>query len=286
MGIKFLNKKNVILLAIILFVINPCYSQMGQVISSFPSPGNKPTGLTWDGNHLWNADTETNKIYKIDPQTGEVVFSIPGPAGATINGLAWDGSYLWCSDNENDRLYQINPGDSSITYIIYLQSTSPRGVAFDGNYLWYQDSGGKSIFKIDPATDSCIDTLISPGGYNRGLTWDGKYLWSTDRDKNEIYMVEPVTGIVIMILDAPGTYSYGLTYDGEFLWNADYETDKIYKISVRGSEKFQITDPLPAKIRYSVKIKKCRLQHHEFKDFYGMPVSNRLPIAGRFFTIH
>ena len=78
---KFLNKLNLTVMAILLFIINPGYSQIGQVISSFSSPGNKPTGLAWDGHYIWNADTETNKIYKIDPATGSYVDTLTSPGG-------------------------------------------------------------------------------------------------------------------------------------------------------------------------------------------------------------
>ncbi len=266
---KILKKTLVLGLFILLF--GQAYTQIGDVILSFPSPGDDPTGLTWDGQYLWNADTETNKIYQIDPINGTIVYSIPGPPGATINGLTWDGNSIWCSDKENNCIYQINVKDSSIVHTIYLQTTNPRGLAFDGEYIWYQDSAQRSIFKLNPQADTYIDTLTSPGGYNRGLTWDGKYLWSSDCDKNEIYMLDPSSGSVIMILSAPGTYSYGLAFDGEFLWNADFETKKIYRISIQCSEKYQLTNPLQVKIRYSVKIKNVGSSTMDLKTFMACP---------------
>ncbi|MFZ5515271.1 MAG: transglutaminase domain-containing protein [Candidatus Zhuqueibacterota bacterium] len=243
------------LIGIILFLFSTGHAQMGAVLDFFPSPGSRPTGLAWDGEFLWNADIGTNQIYKIDPQTGQVLYSLPSPANATINGLAWDGQFLWCSDNGHDQLCQIDVEDSSITKIVPVGTENPRGLTWDGEFLWYVDSQAKRIFKLNPETGSYADTLISPGGYNRGLAWDGEYLWCADYDKDEIYRLETDRGRIFTILNAPGTYSYGLAFDGHFLWNADYEHDRIYKISIAGTEKYQITDPFLVKIRYTVTIK-------------------------------
>jgi len=265
------SKYLLITIGLFLCFFSPIHAQMGNVVQFFPSPGNQPTGLTWDGEFLWNADIGTNLIYKIDPQSGQVLYSLPGPSGAIINGLAWDGEFLWCSDRENNRLYKMNTADSSVADVIYIQTENPRGVTFDGNFLWYLDNVEKNIFKIDPTTGSYVDTLVSPGGSNRGLTWDGSYLWSTDKSKDEIYMTDPERGKVITIFPAPGTYSYGLAFDGEFLWNADYELDRINKISIRGTEKFQITDPLSAKIRYTVSVKNVGSSAMNLKTYLACP---------------
>lgn len=266
------NKFTILLVGgLFILIFRQSSAQIGKIVASFPSPGKKPTGLAWDGRYLWNADTDTKTFYQIDPVSGATVYAVPNPSGATVNGLTWDGTFLWCSDNENNRLYKINIADSSIVHVIYLQTTAPRGMAFDGQYIWYQDSGQQRIFKLDPTTYTFVDTLTSPGGYNRGLTYDGTYLWSTDRYKNEFYEIDPDRGSIITILSAPGSYSYGLAFDGEFLWNADYETDTIYKISIRGSEKYQISDPLQVKIRYSLKVKNVGSSTMNLKTFLACP---------------
>ncbi len=41
----------------------------GIVLDSFTSPGPYPTGLAWDGSHLWNVDYETRKLYRLAAQS-------------------------------------------------------------------------------------------------------------------------------------------------------------------------------------------------------------------------
>ncbi len=224
-----------VIISIAIFSVNIVFAEIGSVIHSFPTPGGKPTGLTWDGQNLWVADIGTNRIYKIDSQTGVVLSSFASPQNSVINGLAWDGTNLWCTDNgDANRIYQLNILDGSILRTIQLNTGSPRGLTFDGVNLWYQDSAEKTIYKLDLQSGTVLKSFTSPGGYNRGLAWDGKYLWSTDRDKNEFYLIDTLRQSVFQIINAPGAYSYGITFDGGYIWNVDYDTDTIYKIQVTG----------------------------------------------------
>ncbi len=247
------------------------FAEIGAVVNDFPAPGGNSTGLTWDGRYLWIADTGTDKIYQLESNLGQIRYTIPAPAGATVNGLAWDGEYLWCSDNENNRLYQIDVADSSVLRMVDCPSQTPRGMTYDGEFLWYQDSENRRLYAFDPVSGSFVDSLDSPSGYNRGLAWDGTYLWSTDRNLNELYMLDPRRGAVITIVRAPGTYSYGLTYDGEYLWHTDYETNRIYKIQAHGPEKYNLLDPLKATIRYSVNISNAGSTTMDLQTYMACP---------------
>ena len=75
---------------------------IGSVVGEIPSPGSGPTGVAWDGTHLWNADQAADRIYKLDPSDGSVVDSFSSPGGFPW-GLAWDGVYLWCLDVNANR---------------------------------------------------------------------------------------------------------------------------------------------------------------------------------------
>jgi len=42
----------------------------GVVLDSFPSPGPYPTGLAWDGEHLWNVDYEARRLHRLKLSAG------------------------------------------------------------------------------------------------------------------------------------------------------------------------------------------------------------------------
>ena len=70
------------------------------VQTMFPTAGNRPHGIGWEGTYLWVTDSNLNAFHKHDPQTGEIVEKIvlsdsdPLPHGMTIrNGWMW-----YCDD--------------------------------------------------------------------------------------------------------------------------------------------------------------------------------------------
>ncbi|MFQ5892165.1 MAG: hypothetical protein ACE5HW_05175, partial [Candidatus Methanofastidiosia archaeon] len=65
--------------------------------NKFESPSNITQGICFDGENLWLANSDTKLIYKISPQTFEVLESFKTPAVKPA-GLAWDGEHLWNAD--------------------------------------------------------------------------------------------------------------------------------------------------------------------------------------------
>lgn len=95
----------------------------GVVVSSIAAPGIAPLGaraldpmgivlvapmgLAWDHGLLWVATGST--LYKLEPNTGDVVTSIASPGSAPF-GLTIDGRYLWNADQNGSlvgRLYRM-----------------------------------------------------------------------------------------------------------------------------------------------------------------------------------
>ena len=66
----------------------------------FPTSGNRPHGIGWEGKYLWVTDSNWNAFFKHDVETGEVVEKIqladsdPLPHGMTI----WQGMMWYCDD--------------------------------------------------------------------------------------------------------------------------------------------------------------------------------------------
>ncbi len=66
----------------------------------FPTAGNRPHGIGWEGKYLWVADSNLNAFFKHDPDTGEMVEKIqladsdPLPHGMSIR----DGWMWYCDD--------------------------------------------------------------------------------------------------------------------------------------------------------------------------------------------
>jgi len=116
---------------------------------------------------LWNADSGTDKIYKLTTN-GTILNSFSSP-GTSPSGLTWDGNYLWNADNNLDRIYKLTI-NGLIVYSFDSPGTSPSGLTWDGNYLWNADYNTDKIYKL--TTDgTVVSSFNSPGTFPRGLAW-------------------------------------------------------------------------------------------------------------------
>ncbi|MCK4407866.1 MAG: PQQ-binding-like beta-propeller repeat protein [Bacteroidales bacterium] len=255
---NFINKFSITTLIIVIFLPFSIRAYTGEVIKSFKTPGSFPTGLTFDGKHLWLADKKTDKLYCINPKNGNIIRDIQAPAYWPM-GLTWDGEALWnadvkggipLSENYDGKIYRINPENGTILRTIKSPSSTPRGLTWDGKYLWCVDNDSDEIIQFSPDDGTTIKSFKSPARDPRGLTFDGKYLWVSDRSYDEIYMVDPETGNVLIVCEAPGPFTRGLTYDGENLWAVDYQNDKIYQLKIRDGEKYKRSKEKKSKVTF------------------------------------
>ena len=238
--------------SLVALILLPVYlfAFTGEVDKTFKTPGNYPSGLTWDGQNLWISDFKTDRIYQLDSK-GNVIKDIPSPA-YWATGLTWDGKYLWVSDYKGlipqgdeyhrGKIYKIDPENGHILHSMDAPTPAPVSITWDGKYLWCVDDISRVMIQFDPNDGTTIKELIAPASAPEGITFDGKYLWVSDRMRDQIYMVNPATAYVIVTANAPGNYARDLAWDGKRLWNVDLESKQIYSIKVRDDEKYRISN--------------------------------------------
>lgn len=112
------------------------------------------SGMAYDGAHVWIAwhwfrydlpTSETQRLLKIDPETGNVVAEYPAPAGTrndATHGLTWDGSRLWHA--KDDRLSAIDPATGTVIaqYNLGYEIKRPSGLVWDGKSMWIAQFNG------------------------------------------------------------------------------------------------------------------------------------------------
>ncbi len=231
----------------------------GKVVNMIRTPGNFPTGLTYDGKYLWVADRAEDKIFQVDPVSGQIKKFITSPAYWPA-GLAYDGKYLWnidlkggipLAENYQAVIYKINPENGEILSTLPAPASWATGLAFDGKYLWCTDIKNDRIIQFDPEDGTTIISFPAPGPECRGITWDGNYLWVTDRLNDEIYMLEPHEGTVLIVADAPDQFATDMTWDGKYLWVAGHQQKKLFRLIRKDQEKMKIMAATHARITYT-----------------------------------
>ncbi len=246
-------KKTLILLLALVWIVADLPAFTGEVVEEYEIPGTCPTGLTFDGKHLWLADRKADKLFCINRKNGKVLKTLDSP-GYWPTGLAWDGQALWNADISSGKIYRIDIETGLILKTIDAPCRTPRGLTWDGRYLWSADNSSDVIVQFSPDDGTTIREMKAPAGDPRGLCFDGHYLWISDRIIDEIHMVDPESGCVVLMTDAPGPFTRGLALDGKFLWAVDYQTDRLYKLNV-DDEKFIRSNERRAKVTITHQIR-------------------------------
>ncbi len=118
----------------------------GAIIDSFYLPDSglgdpQSWGLAWDGTYLWHSRykghlTNPGRIFQLDPNTGQVLYSFPSPTDFML-GIAWDDPYLCGVDIITRKLYWMNPWDSTVVKDTNWIIRYPLGIDWGREgYLW------------------------------------------------------------------------------------------------------------------------------------------------------
>jgi streptogramin lyase len=133
----------------------------GKTLKSFDTPGVGPIkwgkdhhvsgahGMEWVDGKYWIAVPPSVVIYLIEPETGQIIRSIPAP-GVRPHGLAWDNGYLWCVESNDRAIYKLDPKDGRPVAKIQLtrQDPEPHGLSIRDGVLWYSDASSRWISKL------------------------------------------------------------------------------------------------------------------------------------------
>ena len=131
----------------------------GKTLKSWVTPGSglygKVTtpsgghGLKWVDGQYWMAVPASGKLFLMEPETGEVLRSIPAP-GVRTHGLAWDNGFLWCVESDGRAIYKLDPRDGKPVAKIQLTKSDPEPHGLDVNkgVLWYCDAASGWICRL------------------------------------------------------------------------------------------------------------------------------------------
>jgi len=131
----------------------------GKTLKSWLTPGSglygrvtTPSGahgLKWVDGKYWMAVPASGKLFLMEPESGEIVRSIPAP-GVRTHGLAWDNGFLWCVESDGRVIYKLDPKDGRPVARIQLtkQDPEPHGLDIKDGTLWYCDASSSWICRL------------------------------------------------------------------------------------------------------------------------------------------
>ncbi|HEV3153726.1 MAG TPA: hypothetical protein VGZ02_07990 [Candidatus Baltobacteraceae bacterium] len=198
-----------------------------------PSPAPKPLGLAFDGDVLWMASRETERLYAIDSKTWTVREEAQAPGGPF--GIAVLGDELrvviGLGENQNDRyVYRFIPGHGFKNDAIACPDLTGSHVAFDGDVLFLSQAHYRRIVALDAQGN--VTREIPLPRVPVGMTIANRcfYLVTTDEEFENVQLTrvdahgeEPLVEAVAAIpFDARG-----LTFDGSRFWTSHRDNNEI-----------------------------------------------------------
>ena len=134
-------------------------------------------GTAFDGTHLYQIAEQ--RIYKIDPVTGDVLASIPAPGHGFDSGLTWAEGSLWVGQYRDRKIHQVDPETGKVIRTIET-NRFVTGVTWVDGELWHATWEGdeSELRHIDPQSGAVIERLEMPPGIGvSGLESDGADLF-------------------------------------------------------------------------------------------------------------
>ena len=129
-------------------------------------------GTAGDGWYLFQLAED--RIQKIDPETGQVLATIPAPGGGRDSGLAWAEGTLWVGQYRDRKIHQVDPG----AIVRTIESNRfVTGVTWVDGELWHGTWKGdeSDLRRVDPQTGRVLEQLdMPPGVHVSGLESDGR----------------------------------------------------------------------------------------------------------------
>ncbi|RMH82489.1 MAG: choice-of-anchor D domain-containing protein [Calditrichaeota bacterium] len=168
-----------------------------------------------------------DKFYKVDPNTGTVLKTIPSPENNYIGGMDYVDGYLWYSQyyasqpSGRDVLIKMDTTGVTVDTIVTV-GEQPMGVAFNGQFLWCAEDTGfgntrQEIYEYDPVTGAYTGNFVrNPDNNPRDMAFDGQYFWLVGyHTTNSIIYQFDVSGGTPSIQVPVTSVNFGLTLIGQ-----------------------------------------------------------------------
>jgi glutamine cyclotransferase len=162
------------------------WAATGAKLVAFDPEGREPTrtleragdaGTAFDGKYLYQIAEA--RIDKIDPQSGDVVASIPAPGKGADSGLAWAEGSLWVGQYRERKIHQVDPATGAVIRTIE-SNRFVTGVTWVEGELWHGTWEGdqSELRRINPQSGAVLERLEMPRGMGvSGLESDGAELF-------------------------------------------------------------------------------------------------------------
>ena len=192
----------------------PVPTRKGKVVKLFKSPDIHPNAMETAADGLWIADQVSEKVHKLDWETGKVLLEIQTEAHNT-SGLAIGGGYMWINSNGGvSGRRPPRPTDKPFGEILQADMKTGKTIkAFrppwqggvHGNVwveetqtLWSTALNVNALVELDPKDNLRIKRIIPvKGDRPHGLDWENGFIWCLFAGDRKIQKLDPNSGKIV-----------------------------------------------------------------------------------------
>jgi len=181
-----------------------------------------PTGLAFDGTHIWVACKGDGHLQELNASDGKWMATVS--LSDTPVNLLYDGANIWVTNGSTSsgRVYKVdvaavNAGCSSgptcVTGPISVGS-GPWGLAFDGTSVWVSNYNDNTLYKVSQSGSSTKITSFSNCTGPFGLAFDTQYIWVACSVTGTLQQLTTLGTLVNAVSLGSGDGPFNLAYDG------------------------------------------------------------------------
>lgn len=131
-------------------------AETGRETAAYPTPpydrSGGPHGIDWRDGELWFNVPITKQVFRMDPDNGEILGSIPIP-GDRAHGMAFDGDTIWLADTNRCALFQLDPSDGRILDAVGVNGPEAHGMTIRDGVFWLCDATTQEVFVLERAAE-------------------------------------------------------------------------------------------------------------------------------------
>ena len=176
---------------------------------------------------VWVTSFANDTVYRIDPDTHEVVAEIE--VGANPEGLLVTDDAVWVANHRGGSISQIDPATNAVVATLSFGPEGPAGpksiIMLDGD-LWTAVPNMGSVVRLDPASGEVVSTFTFPEPDNLVADAETMYVFAG----NGLSTIDPATNEVKRVGDlpelVPNAFADGSAWAvrGTDLWRLDADT--------------------------------------------------------------
>jgi streptogramin lyase len=212
----------------------------------FKAPDKHPNALEAAPDGLWIADQVSERVYKVDWQTGKVLHQVPTESHNTC-GLALGGGYMWLNANGGvsgrraprptdepfGEIVQADARTGKTVKVHALPWRSTQGNAMihgsvyvaESQTLWVVALSINALAELDPKDDLRIVRLVPIAGVRaHGIDWQDGALWCLFAGDRTIQKIDANSGRVLETITLSPTSDpdpHGMCVHGGYMYYCD-----------------------------------------------------------------